>query len=173
MLRILILAAVLTAVGCKSTKKWIDTRATQIHVAGLEANIPAGWRDFNELVEKPGIKLPEGARMLLLDSATTSATVVVGPEARPVSPDQCDETAVAMRPQLPADASITDVKRALFRGVNPGCLMYLHSGPMAGNVAIMTAANGRTVTIACLSNGSYSEVENACYEVIYGLHPVP
>ena len=51
--------------------------------------------------------------------------------------------------------------------------MYMRSQGMVGNVAIMTAANGRTVTIACLSNGKFTEVENACYDVIYGLQPVP
>jgi hypothetical protein len=159
---------VLLLAGCPKDT-WIEIRATQIHVGTLEADIPPGWRDINELSNKSyAAKVPPGARLLIHEKLAEPGEIMVFPILMAISGDDCTSFATVLQAQAGGRTSITDAQGASFAG-NPGCMMYMTVDASSGYLRIVTPKGGSTVGVRCM--GDVIGLREACDKIVYGLHP--
>lgn len=155
--------------ACGHKKEWIEIHATQLHVGTLEADIPSGWRDINELVDKSNLpKVPAGTRVLLHEDLSDYGEIMVFEVLAPITGDGCEPLAKALEAQSAGRASIMNVESAMFAG-NPGCMMDMHVDNLAGRLRVVTPRGGSTVGVRCL--GRADDRDLACDKIVYGLHP--
>jgi hypothetical protein len=167
--RILLGLTVVTLVGCSESKRWIETRATQLHVGTLEVDIPAGWRDINELSDKSfAAKVPPGARLLIHENLAEPGEMLVFPILMAVSGDDCTNFAKFLEGQGGGRISISDAQGARFAG-NPGCMMHITVETLSGYLRVVTPKGGATVGVRCV--GNVIGLREACDKIVYGLHP--
>lgn len=156
-------------VGCQDKKQWLDVRARQLHVGALEADIPAGWRDLNELADRSSIaKVPPGTRVLLHEDLRDYGEIMVFPILAPIAGDDCAKFATGLDSQSAGRASFTNVQGASFAG-NPGCMMSVRVENLNGTLRVVTPKGGSTVGVRCL--GGTRDLDYACEKIVYGLHP--
>ncbi len=163
----------LTLVACAKDKPWIETRATQLHVGSLEADIPAGWRDIHELADQSKLSAPiprDGSRVLLPENLGEHAEILVFPLNATVKGDDCVKLGAVLEAQAPGTVTVTDAQSATFGG-NPGCMMDTKVHNMSGVLRVVTPKGGSTVGIRCM--GWAHDLEWACDKIVYGLHVTP
>jgi hypothetical protein len=169
-MRALLLLVAVTACA-KSDKQWIDTRATQLHVGSLEADIPPNWRDVNELADKSKLpKLLPGTRTLLPESLREMGEISVFPINAVIKADDCANLGAVIQAQGEGRVVITRAEGANFSG-SPGCMMDMAVDGHGGKLRVITPAGGSTVGVRCI--GHAKDLDYACDKVLYGLHVTP
>ncbi len=175
--RTAVVLALAALAGCRH-KRWIDVHATELHVNGLVAPIPEGWRDAHELTE-PVNPLPvPGTRTLILDREDAIAEIDVMPLALPIRGDQCEQVAKQWETMAGAAAgTISHAEDAVFAG-DHGCIMEIDTPGWRGKLAVRTH-DGHTVIVRSLYDDrppavgdTFSvslEAEYAFYKVLNGL----
>ncbi len=159
---------VASALGCssKSENRFIATRATQVHVGNVEADIPAGWRDINELVKKLPMELPPGSRTIVAEAKDERAIVMLVPVPFPVQGQACEEIGKLWEAQGGVNTVIDKVQPATFSG-QPGCLMNTRIGGKIGKISILTPTGGSTVAVICQGRGTAADY--GCEKIVYGV----
>ena len=152
--------------ACRSDR-WIETHATELHVNGFAAPIPAGWRDLHELVEPPIIARPPGSRTLLPESGGLGEILVSTIPAAVVTNELCAAIgAGANAAGSNNHVAVGEPQAATFDG-DRGCSMTVRVQGLSGKLAIRSHER-HTVMVRCvgLAEGP------ACDTVLYGLHLV-
>ncbi|MGE5185288.1 MAG: hypothetical protein ACM31C_24635, partial [Acidobacteriota bacterium] len=166
----------LAALAACRHKHWIDVHATELHVNGLVAPIPEGWRDAHELTEPVQAAAVRGTRMLILDRDDAVAEIDVIPLSVPITGDRCAEVAKQWSEMADRnDTALSGAEAATFAG-DPGCIMRLTVQGLRGQLAIRTHA-GHTVIVRSLHGPQPlrtdfnvdAETEYAFYKVLDGL----
>lgn len=157
--------------ACSEPKKWIDVRATQLHVGSIEVDIPAGWRDINELADKSKLPpLPAGTRTLLPESLREISEIMVFPIAAVIKGDDCANFATVIAEQSGQHLTTSYAQGASFAG-SPGCMMNVSVDGQPGKLRILTPAGGSTVGVRCI--GMSKDLEATCDKIVYNLHVTP
>ena len=166
------LLPVLALVACaKRDKQWIDTHATQLHVGSLEADIPPGWRDINELADKSKLpKLLPGSRSLLPESLAERGEITVFPIQAEIKGDDCVNLGNLIQAQGEGRVVISRAQGATFAN-SPGCMMGMSVDGHTGDLRVITPAGGSTVGVRCM--GRAKDLDYACDKILYGLHVTP
>src|SRR5689334_8459756 len=118
--------AMLGAGSCHDEPRWTDIHATELHVNGFVAEIPAGWRDAHELVKPIKTLDLAGSRTILLERGDAFGEIdvftfpVVITSETPC--EKLQELWSTEAHQIPS--TISSAERATIAG-DPGCLMKL------------------------------------------------
>ena len=161
----------LVLASCSESKKWIDVRATKLHVGSLEADIPPGWRDINELADKSKLpKLLPGSRSLLPESLAERGEITVFPIQAEIKGDDCVNLGNLIQAQGEGRVVISRAQGAMFAN-SPGCMMDMSVDGHSGDLRVVTPAGGSTVGVRCM--GRAKDLDYACDKILYGLHVTP
>ena len=169
-----VVLAIASAAGCTKGRR-IDVHATELHVNGLVAPIPDGWRDAHELRGGAPEMPVAGMRALILDRFDVVGEIDVAPMPVPISGDRCAEVAKKWQAVGGAGAVISGAEGATFDG-DAGCIMKIQVQDLVGKIAVRTH-DGHTVVVRAIHRPQPAakdfnvdtEVESGFDKVLYGL----
>jgi hypothetical protein len=159
-------------IGLRSREsRWIDVRATKIHVGPWVADIPEGWRDIHELrhpIAGGGVPIPGSRTLLRFEHDQLAGQIDVFELPRITGEEGCKTLADAIASQGSAQGLVVDkVEPATFAG-DPGCIIDLQIGYARGMLLIRSHAL-RAVAVRCVGVEAGLNPGYGCERVIYGL----
>lgn len=151
--------------------RWIDVRATQIHVGPWVADIPDGWRDIHELrqpITGGGVPIPGSRTLLRFEHDELAGQIDVFELPRITGEEGCKTFADAIASQGSSQGLVVGkAGPATFAG-DPGCIIDLQIGYASGMLLIRSHAL-RAVAVRCVGAEASLNPGYGCERMIYGL----
>ena len=149
-------------VKCGAETKWTSSRSHQAYSQGFVVDIPQGWRDTNDLVDRPTV--PPDSTVLLPESLG-DGEILLGRSDVLKSSDDC----VRWQDAVDRHGKVTlwGAQPVTFDG-DLGCVMNIKRDDNYGHTYLRSHGD-RAVLVRCL--GSIKDLDRACDQVVHGLKP--